>query len=229
MLAVFFGSDRKAIRDRAEQVFQSGVEIQVVDEHSFVEGMLTDAVGASSLFGGSLQYLIDTPSSDEVLKEEVEAALAAMADSEHQFVIIEAVLLAPQKKKYAKEASVIEEFNAESKERFNAFAMADALVQKDKKTLWVLLQEAKAAGLREEEIIGMLWWQLKTLRAASLTSSPSEAGMKDFPYNKAKRALAKFEKGEVEKLSRSLLQCYHDGHKGLVDVSVGLEMWVLSV
>ncbi len=55
MLAVFFGSDRKAIRDRAEQVFQSGVEIQVVDEHSFVEGMLTDAVGASSLFGGSLQ------------------------------------------------------------------------------------------------------------------------------------------------------------------------------
>ena len=229
MLAVFFGSDRKAVRDRAEELFQKGVEIQTIDEHSFTEGVLIDAASSSSLFGEPLQYLIDTPSSDEILREEVENVLKAMASSEHQFIIIETILLAPQKKKYAKEASVIEEFTAESKERFNAFALADALVQKDKKTLWVLLQEAKSAGLREEEIIGTLWWQLKTMRAAALTKSASEAGIKDFPYNKAKRALAKFEKEEVEKLSRSLLKCYHDGHKGLVDVSVGLEMWVLSV
>jgi len=229
MLAVFFGSDRRAVRDRAEQLFQTGIEVQVIDEHSFVPGIITEAAGAASLFGEPLQYLIDTPSSDDVFKEEVEAVLSDMANATHQFVVIEAVLLAAQKKKYAKATSVLEEFLAENKEQFNPFLLADALVQKDKKTLWVLLQEAKAVGLREEEIMGTLWWQLKTMRIAAVTKSASEAGMKDFPYNKAKRGLSKFEKGEVEKLSRSLIKCYHDGHKGLVDVSVGLEMWVLSV
>ncbi len=229
MLAVFFGSDRKAIRDRAEQVFDKNAVVETIDEHSYEIGKLADAVGATSLFGEPLQYLIDTPSIDDNFKDEVENLLKEMSASSYQFVIIESVLLATQKKKYAKYANLVEEFLAESKDRFNAFALADALVQKDKKTLWVLLQEAKNAGLREEEIIGTLWWQLKTMRAAALTKSASEAGIKDFPYNKAKRALAKFEKGEVEKLSRSLLKCYHDGHKGLVDVSVGLEMWVLSV
>ena len=67
------------------------------------------------------------------------------------------------------------------------------------------------------------------MKLAAATSSASEAGVKDFPYNKAKRSLSKFAPGEVDTLSRSLLRTYHDAHKGLVDLSFGFEMWVLSV
>ncbi len=64
---------------------------------------------------------------------------------------------------------------------------------------------------------------------AARTSSPEEAGMKDFPYKKAKQSLSKFEKGEVDRLSRSLLELYHHGHQGLRDLDVALEEWVLTV
>jgi hypothetical protein len=92
-----------------------------------------------------------------------------------------------------------------------------------------LLQDARAAGLREEEIIGMLWGQLKSLRLAAVTSSADEAGMKDFPYNKSKRALNTFAPGEVLTLSQSLLELYHAGHSGQRDMDIALEQWVLCI
>jgi hypothetical protein len=82
-------------------------------------------------------------------------------------------------------------------------------------------------GLSAEEIIGTLWWQLKTLRLAMLTKSAEEAGVKDFPYNKAKRALKNFKDGEIETLSLRLLNLYHDGHAGKCDIDLALEEWVL--
>jgi hypothetical protein len=93
----------------------------------------------------------------------------------------------------------------------------------------VLLQEARQSGLREEEIIGMLWWQLKSLRLALVTNSADEAGMKEFPYTKAKRALSTFAPGEVVLLSQSLLELYHAGHSGQSDMDVALEEWVLTL
>ena len=51
--------------------------------------------------------------------------------------------------------------------------------------------------------------------------------MKDFPYNKAKRALSNFKSDDLEVLSASLLKVYHDGHGGMRDIDEGLEEWVL--
>lgn len=229
MLSVFFGSDRKAVRDRAHEAFGTDSEVVVIDENSFVPGMLVEAVGSTSLFGETRQYLLDTPTGEEQFQEEVLSILEDMSGSSHTFVVMERTLLAPAKKKYGKHTATIEEFSADSAERFNAFAISDALAQKDKKTLWVLLQEARLAGLRDEELVGILWWQLKTMKLAATTSTASEAGVKDFPYNKAKRALTKFAPGEVDMLARTLLKTYHDAHKGLTTMDVALEKWVLSI
>ena len=123
----------------------------------------------------------------------------------------------------------MEEYKAAAAERFNAFGMADSLSRKDKKTLWLQLQDAKQANLSAEEIIGTLWWQLKSMRLAKNTNSAAEAGMKDFPYNKAKRALSAFKDGELESLSRGLLTVYHEGHLGKVDIDIALERWMLTL
>lgn len=230
MLAVFFGTDRTSVRDAAKAYTdKAGEAVTALDESTYISGQIGSSVGATSLFGGSEVFLLDTPSSDDDFYSEVLEHLSDMANSENTFVVMEAALLADPKKKYGKHASVIEEFTAAKAERFNSFAIADALARKDKKQMWVLLQQAKLAGLREEEIIGMLWWQLKALRLAARTSSPEEAGMKDFPYKKAKQSLSKFETGEVDRLSRSLLELYHHGHQGLRDLDVALEEWVLTV
>lgn len=230
MLKVFYGTDRTAARDAAREATASYQgAVTVIDDMSFVPGEVASSVGATSLFGGSECYLLDTPSNDSEFYEEVKTHLGDMADSGNTFVILENSLLADQKRAYSKFAGSMEEFNADKPERFNSFAIAEALAKKDKKQMWVLLQQAKMAGLRDEEIVGMLWWQLKALRLAKVTRSADEAGMKDYPYKKAEQALRNFKDGEIEILSRSLLELYHDAHQGKREMDGALEEWVLTV
>lgn len=232
MLHIYYGTDRQKVRDAATAFADTNIlpegTLTTLDANSYAAGQIADALGASSLFGGEEWFVIDTPADNADLAEEVKNNLKEMSESGNTFIILEGALLAPAKKSYGKYAATDEEFNAEKSERFNTFAMADALASKDRRQLWVLLQEAKAAGSAPEELIGILWWQLKALRLAQTTNSAAEAGMKDFPYNKAKRSLAKFAPGEVTHLSQSLIELYHDGHAGVRDIDLALEQWVLG-
>lgn len=232
MLSVYYGNDMVAARQAALaaidiSIVKNSGRLTKIESAKWAPGMLADMLGATSLFGGTELFLIDTPSENPDFYTEVMTVLSEMAESLNQFVVIEGTLLAAEKKKWEKHAGVIEEFKKTAETPFNVWAMADALSARDKKSLWVLLQDAKRAGLVAEEIIGTLWWQLKTLRLAILTKTASEAGMKDFPYNKAKRALSNFKEGEVAELSMKLLKVYHDGHGGIRDIDEGLEEWVL--
>jgi DNA polymerase III delta subunit len=232
MLHVYYGNDLVAARQAALSAVDAGIvkteaRLTKLESTNFAPGMLADMLGAVSLFGGTELFLIDTPSENLDFYAEVVGVLSEMAESPNLFVVIEGTLLAAEKKKWEKHAGVLEEFKKTAETPFNVWAMADALATRDKKSLWVLLQEAKRAGLVAEEIIGTLWWQLKTLRLAILTKNASEAGMKDFPFNKAKRALSNFKEGEVAELSMKLLKVYHDGHGGIRDIDEGLEEWVL--
>lgn len=233
MYVVFYGSDRGGVRDAATWYIDSNLPadgtLTTIEASGFEAGQVEDALGANSLFGGSEWFVLDTPSDSPDFAEAVQASLKEMSESGNTFVILEGALLAPAKKTYGKYATELTEFTAEKSARYNAFALAEALAEKDKRRLWVLLQEARLEGLREEEIVGMLWWQLKALRLAKLTKTADEAGMKDYPYSKAKRALSKFSDGEVERLSQSLLELYHDGHAGVSDMEIKLEEWVLGV
>lgn len=232
MLAVFYGNDVVAVRDAAHAyVLKHANEsaVTTIDADTYVTGTLRDAAGGVSLFGGTSVYVIDTPSAAVDFEAEVHDTLPALAASAHQFIVIEQALLADEKKAYAKHADTIEEFKRPAERGFNTFALADALARKDKRTLWLLLHDAFRAGEGSEEIIGILWWQLKALRLASLTATAKEADMKEFPYNKAKRALSKFEAGELTALSHSLLAAYHDARRGALDLDLALERWVLTL
>jgi len=233
MLHLFYGNDTINVRQKAHDFSgveeKKGVKVERIEIDNYAEGVFADPVGAVSLFGEKTLYIIDTPSGKTEMYDDVIHHLEAFAASENTFVIIEEALLAPQKKKFEKHVATIEEYKAEASERFNAFGMADSLSKKNKKTLWLQLQDAKQANLSAEEIIGTLWWQLKSMRLAKNTNSAAEAGMKDFPYNKAKRALGVFKEGELEKLSRGLLTVYHDGHLGKVDIDIALERWMLTL
>lgn len=233
MLEVFYGNNTVAVREaafsRVAKEEEQGVRVELIDSDTYQPGILEDAVGAASLFGEVTLYVLDTPSSSGEFKEAVSEAAPALAESANLFIVIEGALLAADKKVFSKVTNSVTEHKADTKERFNTFAFADALARKDKKTLWLLLQQARAAQIATEEIIGVLWWQLKTLRLAAKTSSASEAGLKDFPYNKAKRSLTKFKDGELEALSLSLLTVYHDGHGGLVNIDEALERWLLTL
>jgi DNA polymerase III delta subunit len=234
MLHVYFGNDVTTVRGLAlgaveTLVAASPARVSKLEASSYAPGVIANLLGSVSLFGEQELYLIDTPSDDPDFYAEVTEAAEAMGESSNQFVIIEGALLAPEKKKFAPYASTMEETKQGASSTFNVFALAEAVAKKDKKSLWVLLQEAKRNGSSAEEIIGILWWQLKTMRIAAITGSAAEADMKDFSYNKAKSALRNFGPGELETVSLNLLKIYHAGHGGVRDIDEGLEEWVLGL
>lgn len=233
MLHLYYGNDTIAVRQKAHDFADTqekeGVKIERIDAENYTEGIFSDVIGATSLFGEKTLYIIDTPSQKKEMYDDVIDHLEQFGTSDNTFVVIEEALLAPQKKKFQKYAAILEECKKKADERFNVFGMADSLSSKNKKMLWLQLQDARQAGLSAEEIMGTLWWQLKTLRLANVTTSAAEAGMKDFPYNKAKRSLATFKEGELECISHRLLAVYHDGHLGVRDIDIALERFVLTL
>lgn len=233
MLQVVYGTDSITIRKTAfglaDEAQAAGAVLHRLESEQYAPGLLADAVGTTSLFGETAVYIIDTPSESSDFLAEVLEYAPSLAESANQFVVIEKALLAPAKKQFTNAGATLRECKAAAGERFNVFALADALARKDKRTLWLLLQGATKAGIVAEEIIGTLWWQLKTLRVAALTQSAAEADMKEYPYNKAKRSLAHFAPGELTTLSHSLLDVYHAGHAGEVPIGDALELCVLLV
>jgi DNA polymerase III delta subunit len=234
MLYLYFGTDTIAVRKLALGAFarfgEDGLRLEQPEPSVWSEGLLAEIAGSTSLFGEATAFLIDTPSEDEEFNTKLLSALPDLMSSSNTIIVIEKSVLAAPKKKWQAAGALMEEVTAGPAVRnFDVFTLAEALSNKDKKSLWILLMQAKQAGLAAEEIIGTLWWQLKTLRLALCTSSATEAGMKDYPYSKAKRALKNFKEGEVDALSKSLLKVYHDGHGGVKDIEVGLEEWVLTM
>ncbi len=232
MLYSFYGSDVGKVRTSALKKLaelRSDGEVTVVPSDASSLPMLKDALGATSLFGGGVIYLLDTPSESEDFFEAVLEHLSELKESQNTFVLIEGPLKAGEAKKIEKDSTKSEKFDAGPKKEFNVFGMSDALASRDKKTLWILLQEAWRDGRTTEELIGTLFWQMKVLRLAEVAKSAEEAGQKPFVFDKAKRALKNFKPGEIASLSRSLILLYHEGHGGTRNIEHALEAWVLGL
>lgn len=232
MLCVYSGNDQVAVRTKVNaklsECEENGATIERYEVGVFESGMIASLAGGTSLFGGARAVVFEGFSKDSDAQTELMDSLELLAESSDVFIVLDDKFLPTEAKEMKKHAKEFVEIKTDEI-RFNTFALADALANKDKKTLWLLLMRARHAEVSPEEIAGTLFWQLKSLRMAKITKSPDEAGMKEFPYSKAKRASTKFKTEELQSLSQSLISLYHRGHLGLTDLDVALERWILSV
>ncbi len=234
MIYAFFGNDTGAVRTKAftflRTLADDGADTRTVTADDWKDGLIRDLAGGTSLFGGTETVVLDTLS--EAGEEVLEALLNdldLLKESPNHFVLVEGPLTAPAKRQVEKFSERAVEVAGEKKVKFNTFLLADALQSRDRKSLWLFLNEAWREGVENEQIVGLLFWQVKALRLAEKTGSAEEAGLKPFVYQKAKRALGKFTDGDLDRLSRELITIYHDGHAGKKDMSLALEQWVLTV
>jgi len=236
MLIVYTGTDTVAVRakahEHADALADRGATVDRVEAEACTPDLLRDRIGAQSLFERAAPgvLLLDTPSEKAGALDAVLGYAGELAESPNIFILLEGKLLAaPSKKLKAATKEFHEVKGGAAPERFNVFALADALSRRDKKSLWVLLVQARHAGLAAEEIAGTLFWQLKVMRLAERAKSAEEADLKPFVYSKAKRALTQFAPGELDRRSRTLISLYHDARLGLCDMELALERGVLEV
>ena len=99
-----------------------------------------------------------------------------MKKSEHIFLIVEDLLPKKIEDKILKQADKVEEVkgspkNVKYEKEFNIFSLTDALADKNNKLLWTLFQKARIAGVSAEEILPILFWQIKTQLLVKLSSN----------------------------------------------------------
>ena len=109
------------------------------------------------------------------------------------------------------------------------FEFTDALGRRDKKGLWVLYQDALAEQVPAEEVHGMFFWQAKSMLLARLYTTADEAGMKPYPFQKARECARNYKDGELEVILETLVTIYHEAHRGNTDFFVALEKFILGL
>jgi DNA polymerase III delta subunit len=209
-----------------------------MDAEHWNQAELEEYCGGQGLFENKfiivLDHLLDNDEIAPVLLEQIEV----IAASPNIFIVLEGKLDKDTLKKVEKHAEKVQEFEestaqkfakAKSKERFNVFSLAEALGKRDRRNLWVLYRRALLENISPEEIHGTLFWQAKSIALARHAKSAKEAGMKDFPFNKAKTYANNFSEKESSDLLNRLIHISHDSRRGLSDISLSLEELTLTV
>jgi len=121
------------------------------------------------------------------------------------------------------------------KNKYNPFAICDAVAEKNNIRAWILFQQALMNGIDAEEIFWKIWWQIKSLlmiknllnvRGVNLEK---ETGLHPFVIKKNLSAIHNFGEGELQDYSFHLVKLYHDTRKGLEEFSLGLEKFLLNI
>ncbi len=231
MIFIFWGTNELAREDAVRERLAThvGASVIKITNETYQQGLLSQCSGQQSLFGGDMVVVCSFATIPVGFLEEYQALASSIAEATMPLYLVLTAMNAAEKKvltPHAREVLLFE--RKETLDQFNNFALADAFLARDRRRLWLLLQAARRASVPAEEIIGVLWWQIKLVRLAAQTATAAEAGVKEYPYKKAKQALRSFPLPEVEQSARRLLTLYHDARRGRVDLDLALESWVLT-
>lgn len=244
MLYVFYGTDTHLAVTKASALVASlrskkpdALYVRV-EADNWISSIIEEHLGGQGLFSNKYIIFLDRVTEDADAKENLSGFAPAMNESANIFVVAEGKLNAELKKAFEKSAEKIVECalplssqvqSFEGREDFNIFALADAVGQRDSFKAWSVYRQAVDSGIEPENIIGTLFWQFKSMNIARGGNSAGETGLSPFVYSKAKRAVGNYSEQELGELTKKFITLYHDGHRGLVDLELGVEQALLSL
>ena len=242
MLYVLVGSDTKKARSKLHSLLDSlfkkkpDASFVKVDDETFEESQVVELVGGQGLFERKCIVQLDGVLKNKDYKDVLLKNIKEISSSENIFILIEEKIDKTTLTKLEKAAKLnngaIQEFiekNIPKKEKFNLFSLTDALGRRNKKSLWVLYQQALRNGISSEEIYGVLFWQFKSMILTSVSKSARDAGLNPFVFKKSSDFLKNYSKEELQTLSSSLISIVHDSRRGIHELDNALERFVLGV
>lgn len=238
MIYLMHGTDHKKARDKtraltdALQKKKPDALFYRITTQNYAENPIESLVSGQGLFESKYIVFYDNIFEAKEIKEKLTVALAEIKESDNIFIFLEKEIDKKTLDKISKYAEKVQEFTAsetKKKKEYNPFAISDALHARDKKRLWMLLLEAKNKGNAAEEIHGIIWWQVKVLKLASMSKNAKEADLSPFVFSKAKVSADGFSKEQIDGMLSDLVSMYHDAHRGEKDFWVELERWGLGL
>lgn len=235
MLTLIFGNDsikRNRARDAATRACAPGQIVSRTDIDAPIEE-LDMLASASSLFNEKMAVVYSGALDNTDFREYALANLSALAESANQFVFVERECLKEVQKLFQSAGAEIVECSSTAVKKAYAptiFNLADAFAERDRKKAWALYQIEIENETSPEEILGVLWWSVKSMLLLKVEPriSEKESGMKPYTYNKTLSQVKNHTFEELRSMGRALVRLSHDGHSGEIDLRVGLELFLLG-
>jgi DNA polymerase III delta subunit len=236
VIYLFHGSDKKRSLARAREltdallVKRPGALVFRVQTDPWDAGRFEELLVSGGLFAPAHVVVLNGVLAVSASAEAALESLADMKESGNVFVWVEGEIDEPKLKPITAVAEKVVESRGTAKAtpiETNRFALADAVVGRDKKQAWRLLIEALADAVAEE-VHGIVWWGVKSALLASRAATPEESGQKPFVHGKFKRMAAKWPEGELARFADRLVDVYHRAHEGRGDLGRGMEKAVLE-
>jgi len=207
MIHILVGNDTKNKNLHIHNSFKD-YELIVLPTINVNGETLTNYASCISLFGQSPVVIIENIFKIETLVLG-ENLLSSLKDSVNNFVFLEDKILAVDEKKYKKFATILkfEEKVGKIATKVNIFSITDAYERRDKIGAWTEYLRAINSGTTPEAISGILFWKIKTMILNGTRA---------------------FSRESLIKQSSQIISLYHKAHKGEVDLTIGLEQFLLS-
>lgn len=217
MLYFLYGQDSKKSRDKAHELFlflqkkKPNASLFKLNRENFTPDILSEYVEGRGLFEEKYIVFLDEICSDKNIKEKLLGKIEDISKSANVFVLLEGKLdktTASKIEKFSEKTQNFELTEKIQKEPYNAFALADAFGNRDRKTAWMLYRKAIDRGEAPEALHGMLFWKAKTLALSS-------AGI--------------YDKEEIMKIIEKLVIIYHESRRGNGEIETKVETFLLEL
>ncbi len=231
MIIISYGHTRGEVRKLLEgkKLLNVSNEIRNIDAASWAPESVDEVVASQGLFSSGEVFFVERVLS-EIEPAEIKERVKELEDSPNVIVFIEG---APLKSYAFLEKHSAHVFKAPKKteeKTFNIFSLTDALFEKDRKKLWILYERALGdMADPEEEVHRILFWGVKMLALAREYPSAESAGMSPFVYGKAKKGVAKYKEGELEKVAQDLTEMVVRARQGGEEWEILLEQFILKI
>ncbi len=240
MIYLLYGQEVERARVKAHELVDSLLKKKPdasffkLDLENWQEAAFDEYVGGQGLFVQKYIVFFDMLFQNKEVKEYIVDRIKVLKESDNIFIILESTLDKATLTKFEKNSQKVQEFGsnekvAKKKDEFNMFSMTDALGSRNRGKLWTLYQKAVRSDAVAEEIHGMLFWQIKSMILAEVSKDAKEAGLNPFVYSKAKGYAKNFKQEELKNISSTLVQMYHNAHKGIVNFDNELEKFLLEI
>jgi len=238
MFYLLYGPDTHKAREKMHTLVDSlttkkkDAAVIVVDSEHFDVAALDELCYGQGLFEKKHIIVFDTVLSESRTQETILERIKDIAGSENVFIFLEGELskqIVAKLSKYAARAQVFENEQKQKKATFNIFSLSDALLQRDRKLLWVLFHKAKIYSVSDEEIHSILFWQARVLASTFRAKNASEAGLSPFVFSKSRGFSGKWSIVECDALLDDLLVIFHDARRGKRDFGIALERVIIRI
>ncbi len=234
MLFVFYGTDtdtrQDAVRELVDNDLYKAYELITFNDLTAKPELLTQYFESTSLFGEKYLVILDGTMMASEVKEYILSNLETIVDSPAVCVISEETISAAERELFKKNAKLCAEY-ALPKERNQAwtpFAFTERVGMRDKKGAWAMYTEALLDDKSPDEIIGALFWLLKTVSLLTKLPKGAVSGLNPYVEKKSRSYMTKYTNDELFAFRQAIVQLYHDARRGTVSIDEGLEAILLA-